>query len=260
MVKRTYIYAIVVILIMAVVAVLVATTGKALNANLTSYDNKVVPQSLIGMLSISNTEANQIGIGVSPTNNVHRLDNSPITLNGKPEVLYIGAEYCPFCAAERWAMVISLMRFGNFTNLRYMTSDPNDYAPSTPTFTFYNSTYYSPYISFVSVEQTTNNRTPLQQPNTSEAYLYSRYDPNGGIPYMLFANRTFLVNASYDPLSILGGKNWTTIASLLHNSSSVQAEAIVGTANLLTAQICAIDNNTPSSVCSQPYVKSLEPV
>ena len=26
----------------------------------------------------------------------------PLTLHGKPELLYIGAEFCPVCAVERW--------------------------------------------------------------------------------------------------------------------------------------------------------------
>ena len=30
---------------------------------------------------------------------------TPLTANGKPEMLYMGAEYCPYCAAERWAMI-----------------------------------------------------------------------------------------------------------------------------------------------------------
>src|SRR5205823_15010475 len=42
--------------------------------------------------------------------------------SGKPEVLYIGAEYCPFCAAERWSLVYALARFGTFKGLLLSTS------------------------------------------------------------------------------------------------------------------------------------------
>ena len=31
--------------------------------------------------------------------------------DGKPIVTYVGAEYCPYCAAERWAMAVALSRF-----------------------------------------------------------------------------------------------------------------------------------------------------
>ena len=37
--------------------------------------------------------------------------------DGKPLITYVGAEYCPYCAAERWALAVALSRFGTFSNL-----------------------------------------------------------------------------------------------------------------------------------------------
>ncbi len=54
--------------------------------------------------------------------------------DGKPEVLYIGA-YCPFCAAERWAAIVALSRFGTFSVLRTVHSSSTDVDASTPAFT-----------------------------------------------------------------------------------------------------------------------------
>src|SRR5712692_8559609 len=45
-----------------------------------------------------------------------------LTGNGKPEVVYVGAEYCPFCAAERWALSVALSRFGSFSGLHLIHS------------------------------------------------------------------------------------------------------------------------------------------
>ena len=42
---------------------------------------------------------------------------TPLTQDGKPKVLYIGAEYCPYCAAQRWALAVALSRFGTFDKL-----------------------------------------------------------------------------------------------------------------------------------------------
>ncbi len=256
--KRTYLYAAVVIVIIAALALLVLGTGgpKTSLSKLVSYDNAPVPAGLLAQLSVPNNVSNRVGIGVA-SDNVKVLNKGTIELGGKPEILYIGAEYCPFCAAERWGMIIALMRFGTFSNLHLMTSDVADYSPSTPTFTFYNSTYSSQYISFVSVEQTTNNKTALQQMNSSEVALLANYDPTGGIPFILFANRSVMVNSNYDPYSTIYGRNWSVIASNIHNSSSLQAQAIVGTANLITAQICKVDNNTPASVCAQQYIRNI---
>jgi len=65
-----------------------------------------------------------------------------LTSNGKPEMLYMGAEYCPYCAAARWSMIVALSRFGTFTGLTTLHSAAANGAgqaepdPNTPTWTF----------------------------------------------------------------------------------------------------------------------------
>ena len=57
-----------------------------------------------------------VGIGTAtalPT----AVNGKVISVDGKPEVLYVGAEYCPFCAAERWPLMIALSRFGTFSGV-----------------------------------------------------------------------------------------------------------------------------------------------
>ena len=43
-----------------------------------------------------------------------RITGAPTDQDGKPLVVYVGADYCPFCAAERWPLVAALERFGTF--------------------------------------------------------------------------------------------------------------------------------------------------
>jgi hypothetical protein len=69
-----------------------------------------------------------------------------------------GANYRPFCAAQRWAMIIALSRFGTFSGLTASHSSTSDVYPDTATFTFYGSSYASKYISFEAVEETENFR------------------------------------------------------------------------------------------------------
>jgi Domain of unknown function (DUF929) len=194
----------------------------------------------------------------------------PLTSGGLPEVFYDGAEYCPYCAAERWAMVVALSRFGTFTGLSTVHSSSTDTDPNTPTFTFANAKYTSKYLVFDHVEETTNvpngsgGYTALQTPSAAQQALLKKYDyppyvsstSEGSIPFVDFGNQAEIVGASYDP-GILAGKSWATIASALSDPTTTYAKAIDGTANYITASICKLTNNQPASACT-PTVQKLE--
>ncbi len=258
-------YAAIAVVIVAVAAVLVlfSTQQGSGNTAIAASDNKQVPVSLLAKLAVPNNVSRSIGLGAADEKSLEKLNNqSPLMANGKPEVLYIGAEYCPYCAAQRWAMYIALSRFGTFSNLRYMTSSSTDYPPSIPTFTFHNTTYSSPYIAFVPIETTTNTRVngtypTLQMPNASENVTFAAYNSGGSIPFVDFGNKTVEIGAMYLPTT-LQGMNWTQVADQLNNPSSAVAQGIVGSANLFTAQICNMDNNQPQNVCGQAYIQDLE--
>ena len=189
-----------------------------------------------------------------------------LTQNGKPQIVYIGAEYCPYCAAERWAMAVALSRFGTFSNLgvTHSSTDPAEAYRGTNTLTFYKSTYSSPYIVFSPDEQTDPSRTTLQRPTAQEQQLLSKFDaapyvPSaeaGAIPFIDFANRYLVSGASYSP-QVLQGKTWSEIAAGLSNPSSPIAKAVDGTANVLTADICKLTNDKPANVCSTAPINSL---
>ena len=78
----------------------------------------------------------------------------------------MGAEYCPYCAAERWGMIVALSRFGTFTGLQTTHSAAKDGAgnaevyPNTATWTFVHSSYTSKYLTFTPVEMNTNIPDP----------------------------------------------------------------------------------------------------
>jgi hypothetical protein len=84
-----------------------------------------------------------------------------LTSGGKPQMLYIGAEFCPYCAATRWSMAIALSRFGTLTPLHGIHSSSTDTDPNTATLTFYKSGYTSKYLDFTPVEVQTVRRGPL---------------------------------------------------------------------------------------------------
>ena len=192
------------------------------------------------------------------------ITGTPLTANGKPEMLYIGAEYCPYCAAERWAMIVALSRFGTFSGLSTVHSSSTDVYPNTPTFTFYKSSYTSPYLTFTSVETTTNvpdssspsGYVPLQTPTSAQTAVWTKYTSNGTIPFIDFGNKYLISGVSFSN-SVLSGLNWNQIATDLSNPNSSVAKAVDGTANYITAAICKMTGNQPASACTAT-VQSLE--
>ena len=184
---------------------------------------------------------------------------------GKPEFFYYGAEYCPYCAAQRWAVVVALSRFGTFSHLNQTTSSSTDVYPDTPTFTFYQSSYSSPYIDFVSVEGMDRQQNPLQTPTADEQQVISTYDAppyvsaqaQGSIPFIDIANQYLVSGPGYLP-DVLQGRNWQEIANDLSNQNSPVAKGILGTANYLTAAICQATNQQPTQVCSAAPIPQIE--
>jgi hypothetical protein len=236
-----------------------------------------VPQSTLDAVGGGSVDSSDVGPGTSANPSGSYLtpvNGTTLTSAGKPEMLYIGAEYCPFCAAERWAMIVALSRFGTFSGLSTIHSSSTDTDPNTPTFTFYGSTYTSKYLTFTSVEETKNYRVgnstsqtaqyvPLQTPTAAQQALISQYDPGtngqgGSIPFIDIGNKYVEVGnlAGFGPTN-LTGLSWSKIGADLSNPSSPVAKGIDGSANYLTAAICKLTNNQPASACS-PAVKALE--
>ncbi len=243
----------------------------------TSQYDKYIGQPVSGTLQqqitgVSDSTLAAVGAptGVSPP---VKISGTPLTSGGKPEVLYIGGEFCPYCAIERWSLIVALSRFGTFQGLEYMLSSSTDLNANTPTFTFANATYTSSYVTFVPVEKFgRQGQQQVIQPLTSEQQsLVSQFDvcstnnQAGGIPFVDIANQ-YAVNcgaqfvlpdqqqyltSSSQPNII--GMNWTQIASQLDNPNSGVAQMIDGAANTLITAICKVTNNTPSAVCTQSY-------
>ena len=251
--------------ILAVVVVVVAfiiikaSQNSAKTGSGTSATGAALPASVIkDITAVPAATLNAIGPGSTVSKAVTSISGSALTSAGKPEVLYIGAEYCPYCATERWAMVVALSRFGTFSGLRGIYSSSTDVDPSTPTLTFYKSTYTSKYLTFTPVETTTEDRnTALQNPTAQQAKTWQKYDSAGNIPFIDFGNKYLINQVTYDP-SVLKGKTWAQIASALNDKSSAIAKGADGSANVMTATICKLTHNKPANVCTSPTITSLE--
>ena len=104
------------------------------------------PAVLHHVSSVPTSTYTAVGLGTSKDTLVPLKDQPALTSDGKPKVVYVGAEYCPYCAAQRWAVVTALSRFGTFTGLSESHSATDDVYPDTATFSFHGSRYTSDQI------------------------------------------------------------------------------------------------------------------
>ena len=256
--NRRILYISVVVVIIALIVVLALIVSAVENDPYSSYIYQKVPPSVMQQLTgVSDSTLNSIG-AVSTVNAPAAITNgTPLISNGKPEVLYVGGEYCPYCAFERWGMIVALSRFGNFSGVEYMQSSSTDVNPNTPTFTFQNTTFTSPYITFTAVEEFNRSSETVvwHTLSTDQTALVTKYS-TGGIPFIDIGN-SFVVTGVQSQLVFttlnLQGQNWTKVASQLNDPSSLVAQGIDGTANSLITAICKIDGAQPASVSAQPY-------
>lgn len=203
---------------------------------------------------------------VVPNAFAHNSGQPPSTgPNGHPEFFYVGGEYCPYCAAERWAMVNALSRFGTFSNLSQLQA----YEYNVPTFSFYGSSYTSQYVDFVpkevkgnQLDQTQQNYVDLEKLTPAEQQMFQRYDPGQNFPFVSIGNQYTAVGASYDFTVLLDSKGnplpWQTIANSLNDANSPIARGILGTANYMTASICNLTGQQPGNVCNSPVIQQIE--
>jgi hypothetical protein len=200
------------------------------------------------------TAFNAVGPGTAAALRAISKPSAELIPHGKPEILYMGGEYCPYCAAERWAIAAAVSRFGRLSGLQLIHSAPDD--GDIATLSFYRSRFTSKYVAFVPVEvygEASDPATPfghvyLQRPTATEASLFARY-AGAAIPFLDIANRYLLSGVSYQP-SDLAGLTWSRIAAAMHDSGSPIARDIDGAANVLTAGICAATHGQPASVCA----------
>ena len=191
---------------------------------------------------------------------IKAVTGATLTSANKPEMLYIGAEFCPYCAAMRWSMAVALSRFGTLSTLHGTHSSGTDTDPNTPTLTFYKSTYSSKYLTFTPVENETRSHAALQNTTKEQAAVWAKYEPNAderGYPFIDFGNKYLITAPLYDPAS-LAGLSWAKVAQQLQDPTSTVGQGALGAANYITAAICKMTNNQPSSVCSSSAVTSIK--
>lgn len=204
-------------------------------------------------------------VGKGADTNPPKVLGKQVTLkvHNTPEVLFIGAEYCQYCALERWSLIGAMSRFGTFTGLEMIHSSVAEYHIAT--FTFLHAHYQSPYFDFVSREMYSNNTNaagayiPLQKLSSTQSSLLSSIGQNG-FPFVDFGGMTAQVGSESSKPGPVGlqGLTWQQIITKLRQPSTAPAQMILGGVNYDTAAICKMINNQDKAVCATPLIQSLE--
>lgn len=240
-----------------------------------STSQKLSSSDLSALTSVPYSAFSRVGVTASTSVYAPVVAKSQPALkigaSGLPQVLYVGGEFCPYCAAERWPLVVALSRFGSFKNLKTMSSASTDIYPSTQTISFYGSSYSSKYLSFTPVEVYANylnkqktswaklQTLPKPAATAMEIYDSSKYFPgvpSGAppIPFLDLNNTYLVVGSSFSPQVLHGLTRHQIITSLAHPKTPA-ATAIIATANYLTAGLCQMTKNRPAKVCDSAPVR-----
>ena len=176
------------------------------------------------------------------------IKSFPITTAGKPGIVYVGAEYCPYCATERWSMTLALSKFGTFsglTQIRSNTTDPG--IQHLATLSFYGSSYTSKYISFTPYELQSTQYKTLQTAPAKYLALSQKYE-GGGIPLVDLDGQVFVLGAEYDP-HLLAGLDQKQIIDQVATGTTVLSANMDANAGMLISNICKITQGRPGNVC-----------
>jgi hypothetical protein len=245
-------------------ALVVIRHGKMQNNTATSESLSPAPSSLMNSLAhLPLGIVNAVGVA-SPsgpttpptaTGNPSLWQGSTHGVVALPVVFFYGAEFSPYAAAERWPLVVALSRFGTFGQLGLMQSSDTTAFSDLSTFTFWHSTYSSLWLDLQTVERyssldpTGAGYTALEKPTARQAASVAAYDTTSStFPFLDIADHYVLVGSGFAP-SVLTGLSQSQIAADLAYPTSPVTQAIVASANEITAAICSVTGQRPAAVC-----------
>jgi hypothetical protein len=243
--------------VLAVVVALVAVKLTSTPARLVASES---PASSVVVRQVTTVPAAVLtrvspGQEITPLQTV-KASGPPLTIGGKPAVVFVSEESCPFCAAERWSLAVALSHFGTWSHLGSTTSSATDVYPDTATLSFRTAVYRSTELTLRTTELADNAGRPLQPQTPLDTRLIAVFDvppyvnsadQSGAVPFLDIANKHILAGAQYNP-QVLAGLSAAQIASQLSHPSSPVAQAIDGSAQVIIAAIDQVlhDKTAPS--------------
>jgi hypothetical protein len=205
--------------------------------------------------NVSNSTLETVGLPATvavPT----RVTPTLSTAGTNGVVSYVGAEYCPYCAIQRWGLLVALSKFGTFINLSHeIFSSSSDAYPHLASWSFVGVKYTSKYFRFEPVELTSDKPIsgggyePLEKMTKPQRVSYDKFNLQGELPFVDFGNHYMALGASSSP-SVLEGLSPSAIGQQLNNPKSPVALAVDGSANYFIAALCSMAQADAPAICS----------
>ena len=167
------------------------------------------------------------------------VTNEPLKMkDNKTIVFFMGAGFCPFCAAERWAIIAALQNFGKWEGLIQTTSaDHDEKYLNISTASFARAKYVSDHFVFIGRETSDRNFEPLQELDEHDYQILDVFNPDQIIPFLLIDGQFMQVGSGYSP-SVLEGMDHAKIRGEIADPGSPVGKAMKTEIDNITALIC----------------------
>lgn len=187
-----------------------------------------------------------------------RVSDIPLdTKTGRTLVFFLGAGFCPFCAAERWAIVEALKNFGAWHNLlEDFSAEKDEKYLNIPTFNFLKARYSSEHIEFQAVETADRYFKPIDSDGNDRYGVLENYNPDHIIPFTLVDGQFMQVGCGYSP-KLFEALDHKKVREQLLDRISTLGSAIKNEADYLSTMICYALKNKAEGVCTESRIKNL---
>jgi hypothetical protein len=223
------------------------------------------PVSIVrAVSSVSAATLDSVGVGkLGKGFTLSRLSGAAVAPGAKATLISENAAWCPHCAANSWAVAITLERFGTLSGLRVIDSGTyfgkvmhaKPSFPHTQGLSFLNAHYASSLVAFEPIVLFDRKGKRVETPTKAQAHAIKAFEPNGGFPVVDLGGAFGAVGSAFSP-GQLAGLSAARIAGELASPTSALAPYIDAQANVLTAALCVATGQQPAAVCSAPGVRA----
>lgn len=133
-------------------------------------------------------------------------------------VYYLGAGFCPWCAAERWSIMRALKNFGPWEGVQQdRSAERNEAFLNLPTYNFSGASLKSEHVEFVGKEFQDRNFQDLDHFGDEDNAIIDNYNLQGLIPFIFIGGRFARIGSGPKPEQFVG---------LSHDDVEKQLEAM----------------------------------